>query len=140
MQAVMRRLYPLPPSLIRYATIGMVTNGLIYLLFVLLIRAGLRPETTAGLCYTLGISFSYVLNRRWSFRSQASHRRDLPRFLFSYGVGFMATMIFISILTRWMPAEIAQLLNIGLTAITIYLCLHLTRFGYGRSPDANRNQ
>lgn len=120
----------LPPSLIRYAITGIVTNGMLYLLFVALIRLGLPPVSTAALCYALGLTLSYALNRRWSFKSQASHRRDLPRFLFSYGVGFLATMVFITVLMRWMSAEIAQFLNIGLTAVTIYLCLRLTRFGH----------
>lgn len=127
----------LPASLLRYAGVGLLTNGLLYVLFVLLIRAGLAPVATAAVCYGLGLTLSYVLNRRWSFQSRASHRRDLPRFLLSYGVGFLATLVFIWALTRWMRPEIAQILNIGLTAITIYLCLRLTRFGHIGDSHAN---
>lgn len=128
---------PLPPSLVRYGIVGLVTNGGLYLLFVLLVRLGLSPVAAAAFCYGLGLALSYLLNRRWSFESTASHRRDLPRFLLSYGAGFIATMIFIELLTRIFRPEIAQFLNIGLTAMVIYLCLRLTRFGHAEGPHAD---
>lgn len=127
----------LPKNLLRYATVGVVSNGVLYLLFVLLIWAGMQAPVTAALCYVLGLALSYLLNRRWSFESAATHRRDLPRFLFSYGAGFLATMVFIVLLTRWMRPEFAQILNVGLTAMVIYLCLRLTGFGKPGTPHAN---
>lgn len=119
----------LPRSFLRYVVVGLGTNGSLYLLFVALIWAGLTPVLTAGLTYVLGVTLSYLLNRAWSFESTASHGRDLPRFLASYGIGFVATMIFIALLTKWLRPEIAQILNIGLTAMVIYSSLRLTGFG-----------
>ena len=87
--------------------------------------------------YVLGLVLSYLLNRRWSFESEASHGRDLPRFLFSYGAGFLATLVFIVVLTRWMRPEIAQVFNVGLTAMVIYLCLRLTGFGKAKASHAD---
>lgn len=128
---------PLPPSLVRYGIVGLVTNGGLYLLFVLLVRLGLSPVAAAAFCYGLGLALSYLLNRCWSFRSTAPHRRDLPRFLLSYGAGFIATMICIDLLTRYLRPEIAQFLNIGLTAMVTYLCLRLTRFGQTEGTRAD---
>jgi putative flippase GtrA len=119
----------IPKSLLRYGTVGLLSNASLYVVFVGLIWAGLSAPLTAAVCYGLGLSISYVMNRAWSFESNASHARDLPRFLICYGVGFVATMIFIVILTRWMRPEIAQILNIGLTAIVIYGLLRVTGFG-----------
>ncbi|MEO0369372.1 MAG: GtrA family protein [Pseudomonadota bacterium] len=127
----------LPTSLLRYICVGLLSNGLLYVLFVLMVRLGIRPTKTAVICYILGLMFSYVLNRKWSFESSVSNRRDLPRFLFSYGIGLVATLVFITALTQWLPPEIAQVFNIGMTAITIYLCLRLTGFGQdgGKTAD-----
>ncbi|MEM0937012.1 MAG: GtrA family protein [Pseudomonadota bacterium] len=119
----------IPQSFRRYAVVGVATNALLYALFVILFWAGIGPVVAAALCYGLGISLSYLLNRSWSFGSAASHGRDLPRFLLSYGIGFLATLVFIALLSRVMPPEIAQILNIGLTAIVIYSSLRLTGFG-----------
>ncbi len=125
----------LPRSFLRYVVVGLGTNGSLYLLFVALVWAGLPPVLTAGLTYVLGVTLSYVLNRAWSFQSTASHGRDLPRFLISYGIGFVATMGFIALLTKWLRPEVAQIFNIGLTAVVIYLSLRF--MGFGRDDVKN---
>lgn len=127
----------LPKSLMRYATVGIVSNVSLYVLFVVLIWAGVPATLNAAVCYALGLILSYVFNRRWSFESTTTHQRDLPRFLLAYGTGFVATMVFITLLTRWMRPEIAQILNVGLTAIVIYLCLRLTGFGKAGQSHAD---
>ena len=127
----------LPKSLLRYATVGILSNASLYVLFVVMIWVEISAPVSAALCYVLGLTLSYLLNRRWSFESTSTHQRDVPRFLFAYGTGFVATMVFIVLLTRWMRPEIAQVLNVGLTAVVIYICLRLTGFGKAQTarPD-----
>jgi len=103
----------------------------VYLIFVTFIRTGLSAVWAAGLCYGIGLMISYVFNRRWSFQSTATHRSDLLRFLFAYGAGLVATIVFINVLTMFIRPEIAQIFNIVLTAVVIYSCLKLNGFGRG---------
>jgi putative flippase GtrA len=105
--------------------------------FVLMVQFGIAPVVATGSCYVLGMILSYLVNRRWTFDSTAGHGRDLPKFLLSHGVGFVSALGFILLLTRWMRPEIAQILNIGLTAMVIYLVLRLTRFGFAKVQDAD---
>ena len=115
--------------LMRYGIVGVTTNAALYLVFIALLRLGLGPTVAAGLCYALGVALSYALNRRWTFASDASHGRDLPRFLLAYGTGLVSTMATITLLLRWLRPELAQVLNIGITALVIYASLRLVRFG-----------
>lgn len=121
----------------RYGIVGLATNLSLYLIFVLLLRLGVSPVVSAGLCYCLGVGMSYLLNRRWTFGSNDGHGRDLPKFLLAYGVGFASTLLTISLLVSWLPAELAQILNIGITAVVIYACLRILRFGMRRSGNAH---
>ena len=116
-------------SLFRYSVVGVASNLAVYIVFVVFIWLGLSAIWAAGLCYGIGLTISYVFNRRWSFESTATHRADLMKFCFAYGVGLLATLAFITLLTMFLRPEIAQILNVGMTAIVIYLCLKLTRFG-----------
>lgn len=118
-------------SFYRYAIVGVGSNLTVYLVFVALIWSGVSAVSAAAICYAIGLTISYLVNRRWSFESTASHRSDLTRFLFAYGVGLLATLVFISVLTHFLRPEFAQILNIGLTAIVIYACLKLSGFGGG---------
>lgn len=121
----------------KYGIIGLANNLILYLLFVLLIHMGVQPVLTAGICYVLGVAISYGLNRRWTFTSRSSHARDLPRFLVAYAAGLVSTVTAITILLLWLPPEIAQLFNIVITAVVIYMMLRLLKFGEGQSGPAN---
>lgn len=116
-------------QILRYGIVGVTQNGVMYLIFLALIWAGTEPVLAAGLCYLGGVALSYVLNRNWSFSSQAGHRQDLPKFLAAYGIGLVASMAGIAVLTLWFRPEIAQLFNILFCAGVIYGSLRLLRFG-----------
>ncbi len=115
--------------LARYGLVGLFTNGSIYLLFLAMIWTGIYPVLASGLCYGLGVALSYLLNRRWTFNSQGKHRQDLPRFVLAYGVGLLVTLVSMWGLIRVMAPELAQLVTVGVTAISIYTCLCALRFG-----------
>ena len=121
----------------KYGLIGLVNNLVLYILFVLLVQVGVQPVLVSGICYILGVAFSYTLNRRWTFTSQSSHTHDLPRFLTAYAVGLVSTVVTMTVLLFWLPPEIAQLLNIIITAIVIYTMLRLLNFGEGYRGSAN---
>jgi putative flippase GtrA len=115
--------------LYRYVAVGITTNVTLYLVFILFLRFGLTPTEAAGLCYGLGVAMSYLLNRRWTFSSTDSHRRDIPKFLLAYGIGLVSTLLTIMLLILWLPPELAQIVNMGLTALVIYGSPRLFRFG-----------
>lgn len=123
--------------LYRYGVVGITTNVTLYLLFILFLRLGFTPTVAAGLCYGLGVVMSYLLNRRWTFSSTDSHRRDLPKFFLAYGVGLISTLFTITLLIRWFPPELAQIFNIALTALVIYASLRIFRFGRQRGEHAH---
>ncbi len=113
----------------RYITVGLVTNVTLYLLFLGLVILGLPPVGVSAACYLLGVALSYLLNRRWSFRSAAGHRHDLPRFLAAYGAGLAVTVLAMSLLAGPLGPALAQLLTIAIAALTIYSALRLLGFG-----------
>jgi len=121
----------------RYAVVGLATNVSLYLVFLLFLRVGFLPTVAAGLCYGLGVAMSYLLNRRWTFSSTDSHRRDLPKFLLAYGIGLASTLLTIMLLMVWLSPEVAQILNIGITAFVIYGSLRLVRFGQHKDSHAH---
>lgn len=121
----------------RYGIVGLGTNLSLYLLFLLLLQLTVQPVAAAGICYVLGVAMSYLLNRRWTFASTDSHWRDLAKFLCAYGLGLVSTMLTLSLLLRVLSPASAQLLNIAITALVIYGCLRMLRFGSGRISHAH---
>ena len=114
----------------RFGVVGVLQNASVYLLFLAMIGLGVAPLFASGFCYVLGVTISYLLNRRWTFASQSTHTRDLPRFLAAYGGGLAVTLISMSLLIPLLGPALAQLVTIGIAAVSIYAFLCLLRFGH----------
>lgn len=121
-------------QLTRFGIIGLANNFALYLLFLLFLRMSVGPLWAAGICYCLGVCASYILNRTWTFESRDTHREDMPKFLVAHGVGVCSTIFVLDFLLGWLPPEVAQIINVGITAMVIYLSLTVLGFG-GRRAD-----
>lgn len=115
----------------RYAAMGIATNGVCYLLFILLIGVGVAAVPANGLCYVAGVGLGYVGNRRWTFRSRNSHGRDMVRFACAHALGFASSIATIAVLVRIMPPLLAQIGAIGVAAVVIFVALEA--LGFARS-------
>lgn len=115
--------------LTRYGIVGLATNLAAYVVFLGFLWSGLAPAIASGVTYVLTVCASYAGNRKWSFKSTASHRRDVPRYVFAYGTGLIVAMGSMYILASWMRPEIAQILVIGTTAGVIFAVLEILKFG-----------
>lgn len=122
----------------KFAILGIASNGLCYLLFLGLLFAGVSAVASNALCYLFGFTISYVGNRRWTFRSANSHRADLVRFGCAHLVGFSSSVVSMALLVRVMPAPLAQIVTIGISAVVIFIALQLLRFGRSASPQSTR--
>jgi putative flippase GtrA len=75
------------------------------------------PATLAG--YLVGGIVSYVLNRCWTFASDARHREAVGKFVLVAAVGFVLTGAMMALLTgplaiHYLPAQIATTLVVML--------------------------
>lgn len=113
----------------RYGIVGLLNNGVAYVAFLLMVAAGLHPVASSAVCYFLTVALSYSLNRKWTFKSNGRHCRDVPRFLLAYVTGFVFAITCITVCLIWLLPSIAQLVTIGLTAVVIYSMLFILRFG-----------
>lgn len=120
-------------QLLRFGIVGLGSNLVLYLAYVLLLHLALQPLWAAAICYCSGVCLSYIFNRAWSFESRETHRQDLPKFLLAHGVGICSTMLVLTVLLEWLRPEIAQLINIGVTAVVIYGILLLLGFARARA-------
>lgn len=113
----------------KYGIIGILSNAFLYLVFLLLLWIDISPVLASGICYVFGVTISYVFNRKWTFQSERSHIKDVISFLSAYGIGLLVTLLSMYLMTYWIAPELAQIIVIGITAVTIYIALHIFKFG-----------
>lgn len=87
-------------NLIKYALIGIVNTGIGYGLTFYMFYIGILPELSNFVGYFVGFFVSYFLNKRYNFKSENSHKKDLPKFLISMGLAYIINLIVLSILFR----------------------------------------
>lgn len=116
--------------LLRYITVGMVSNGLLYVLYLLAVRIGTLPEIASSLAFAAGVAGTYIVNRAWSFKSDAAHHDAAPRYVLAYGAGYSVQIAVLSLGYRLaaIPHEFAQLAAMVAAAGTIFLLLNFWVF------------
>ena len=85
---------------IKYLAVGVVNTIVGYGVIFALMWGGLIPELANIVGYSVGFIVSYLLNKRYTFASPASHKRDLPRFGFAMGLAYIAQLGSMSALHR----------------------------------------
>lgn len=113
----------------KYIVVGIATTSVLYMLYLILVYTKVPPVLSSTICYAIGVALSYIFNRRWTFNSKSMHQKDLPRFLFAYGVGFAVTILTILTSIEHVGPEVAQIIAIALTPIAIFITLRFIKFG-----------
>ena len=89
-------------QLLRYAMIGIGSNVILYLAYLLLTGFGLGHKTAMTLLYGVGILQTFLLNRKWTFGHQGNIHgafiRYVTVYLLGYLVNFSGLYIFVDVL------------------------------------------
>ena len=74
---------------IRYVVVGLASNAVIYVVYLVLTRLGMGPKFAMSLLYCMGVFQTFVFNKRWSFRFQGVATIALVRYATVYAVGYV---------------------------------------------------
>lgn len=72
-------------QLIRYGLVGLVSNLIIYFVYLLITYLGVEPKKAMTLVYIIGASIGFIGNRKWTF----AHRGDLSRTGVRYAIAHL---------------------------------------------------
>jgi putative flippase GtrA len=83
---------PIVGQWLRFATVGVANTVLSTAVFAALFHLGVHYLLGSALAFALGALNSYVLNRRWTFRSRGRRAPELARFLCVQAVGLVVNL------------------------------------------------
>lgn len=120
----------LSPAFFRYAVVGLVSNGVLYLAYLALVGLSMGPKTAATLTYAVGVMQTFWANRGWSFAYGGHAWRAFQRYVVVYLIGYLLNMVLLYVLVdiygwdhRWVQAAMV----LGL-AVLIFLALRFWAF------------
>jgi putative flippase GtrA len=103
-------LTPTQRQFVRYATIGLVSNLALYLIYILLTNDLLQPHAAMTIMYAVGVLCTFVFNRNWTFAYLGTGWAPLMRYILVYAFGYVINFLMLSILVDKFgyPHELVQ--------------------------------
>ena len=108
---------------VRFATVGVASNAVLFLLYLLMTRLGVGHKLAATLAYALGVLQTFVFNRSWSFGHGGAAGPALVRYIVAYGLGYLLNMAALLLLVDrgGLPHEWVQGAVIIALAVLLFL-------------------
>jgi putative flippase GtrA len=81
-----------PGQLVRFGTVGVLSNLVLYLLYLGATALGLGHKTAMSCLYCLGVLQTFALNRGWTFGHRERAGAALARYWALYGAGYLLNL------------------------------------------------
>jgi putative flippase GtrA len=111
-------------QILRFAAVGLSSNGLLYLAYLGLTAIGVSPRSAMTLAYGAGVLQTFAFNRRWTFRHRGAGRPALIRYAATYILGYFINLVGLIVLVGRLgfPHQIVQAgMIISLAVLTFLL-------------------
>ena len=109
---------PLTATFLRFVVVGVIATSVHYLVLIAAVeRAGWSAVWGSGLGFGTGAVVNYLLNRRFTFRSEVPHVTAVSRFVVVMGGALALNQLLMHVLTQvaGLPYLLAQVLTTGVT-------------------------
>ena len=110
-------------QLLRYALVGLGSNVILYLAYLLLTGFGLGYKTAMTLLYGVGVLQTFLFNRQWTFGHQGHIHSAFVRYIIVYLLGYLlnfsALYIFVDVLG--LLHQLVQGVMIILVAVILFI-------------------
>ena len=125
-------------QVLRFAFVGLVSNSILYVLYLLARHAGVNHNVAMTMAFLVGVVQTFVANRSWSFRSSAraapAFGRYLIVYLMAYSLNLIASVTFVDRLGY--ADRVVQAIMVVVIAILLFAAQKLWVFRWAEPPSA----
>ena len=120
-------------QLLRYAVVGLVSNLLLYLAYLLITQRGVGHKTTMTLLYAVGVSLTFVFNKNWTFSHQGHVTKAFIAYIVIYALGYVLNLVALYVLVdkfgfrhQWIQGFMTVILAVLLFTLQKYFVFRKT--------------
>ena len=120
----------LPRQVIRYGTVGLASNLLLYLTYLVLTGAGVEHKAAMTMLYITGVMITFCFNSRWTFGYRGPQTAIFIRYMALNVLGYIVNLSGLTIFVDWMryPHQIIQAIMIIFVAVLLFIMQKLWVF------------
>ena len=125
-----------PWQFIRYLVVGLASNAVIYVGYLLLTQLGMGSKLAMSLLYGVGVLQTFVFNKKWSFRFEGAAAPALVRYATVYALGYFIQFLSLALLVDRMglPHQWVMGVLILIVAMFLFLAQKLWVFRHPTAP------
>lgn len=125
-------------QLAKYGFVGLLSNGILYVAYLLLTSFGMGHKTALTLLFAIGVTQTFLINKRWTFAHGGSSPVVYVRYWVAYGIGYVINIVLLILLVDVLgyKHQIIQALLVFCIAILIFL---LQKFWVFRDSTSGLN-
>ena len=107
----------------RYAVVGLASNAVSYLLYLVATWLGIGPKTAMTWIYLLGVLQAFFFNKKWSFRFAGAMAPAFVRYAAAYAMGYIVNLLALIVLVDQvgLPHQLIQGAMIVFVAVMLFL-------------------
>jgi putative flippase GtrA len=127
----MRLIERIPPKLqkiSRFIVVGVISNGFGYGVYLLITWLGVPYKIAMTLLYCVGVTMSYIGNRKFTFASTQKLHQTLVKFIVAYVIGYALQYAILYILVDVFLIFHAYAQLCGAIVVAVYLFVALRYF------------
>lgn len=123
---------------VRYSLVGLGSNLVLYLAYLLLTYLGMGPKSAMTLLYVLGVAQTFLFNRKWSFGHEGGLHSAFARYVASYALGYVLNLavLWIAVDRMGLPHQIVQGVMILTLAVMLFVLQKFWVFPEGKRRAA----
>jgi len=123
----------LTTQILRFGIVGLVSNAVLYGLYILATSMGIQHTVAMTAVFALGVLQTFVFNRRWSFAYRGPHGGAMLRYLISYAAAYAVNLTAMLLLVdvEGFSHRVVQAVMVVVVALFLFLAQRLWVF---RSP------
>lgn len=124
----------------RYMLVGLVTNGIGYLIYILLTEFGAFPKIAVTLLYVVSSAAAFLANRGFTFDCEARIYVSGPRYIVVQALGYLINILIMFILVDHMNVDhrIVQAVAVPVVALFLFFASKNYVFSPKRSTPGNQ--
>lgn len=117
-------------QLVRYGVVGLASNGIGYLLYLLLTWFGMEYRVAVTVLFAVGVVQTFFFNKRWSFGHTGTPASALLRYWAVYVAAYFLNIAALTVLVEYVdvPHQIAQAILVFVIAGLIFVALRFWVF------------
>ena len=118
------------PQLVRYALVGVVSNSVIYLLYLLITYIHVEPKLAMSIVYFFGTIVGFLGNQKWTFSQQKRDYRVALKYLVAQIIGYLFNFLILVVFvdTFGFSHRLVQAIAIFVVAAFLFVTLKYVVF------------